>query len=132
MDFRCVKAGEGDFNGCVIKFILLMTIIIIIHLIITELFFFVVHRRHFSSMMTTRVQKMTHALMYAYFNPSCVKAVGGGLQGLMYKLIILIITRTTAKWQSTVQFIMLRGACLQNCSFNVQFSSSFHHHFHLR
>ena len=75
---------------------------------------------------------MTHALMYAYFNPSCVKAVGGGLQGLMYKLIILIITRTTAKWQSTVQFIMLRGACLQNCSFNVPFSSSFHHHFHLR
>ena len=39
LDFRCVKAGEGDFNGCVIKFILLMTIIIIIHLIITELFF---------------------------------------------------------------------------------------------
>ena len=50
--------------------------------------------------MTTRV---THALMYAYFNPSCVKAVGGGLKGLMYKLIILIIiiilmiSRTTAK-----------------------------------
>ena len=97
MDFRCVKAGEGDFNGCVIKFILLMTIIIIIHLIITELFFVAVHRRHFSSVMTTRVQKMTHALMYAYFSPSCVKALGGGLQGLMYKLIILIITRTTAK-----------------------------------
>ena len=55
-----------------------------------------VHRRHFSSVMTTRVQKMTHVLMYVYFNPSCVKAVGGGLQGLMYKLIILIITRTTA------------------------------------
>ena len=89
MDPRCVKAGEGDFNGYVIKFILPMTIIIIIHLIITELFFFFfVHRRHFSSVMTTRVQKMTHALMYAYFNPSCVKAVGGGLQGLMYKLII--------------------------------------------
>jgi len=47
--------------------------------------------------MTTRVQKMTHVLMYAYFNPSCVKAVGGVLQELMYKLIILIITRTTAK-----------------------------------
>ena len=49
--------------------------------------------------MTTRVQKMTDALMYAYFNPSCVKAVGGGggLQGLIHKLIILIITRTTTK-----------------------------------
>ena len=70
--------------------------------------------------MTTRVHEMTHALMYAYFNPSCVKAVGGGLKGLMYKLIILIIiiiiliiSRTTAKSQSTVQFIILRGACLQ-------------------
>ena len=56
-----------------------------------------VHRRHLSSVMTTRVQKMTHALMYVYFNPSCAKEVEGGLQGLMYKLIILIITRTTAK-----------------------------------
>ena len=28
--------------------------------------------------MTTRVQKMTRVLIYAYFNPSCVKAVGGG------------------------------------------------------
>ena len=51
----------------------------------------------FSSVMTTRVQKITHVLIYAYFNPSCVKAVGGGLQELMYKLIILIVTRTTAK-----------------------------------
>ena len=46
--------------------------------------------------MTTRVQKMTHVLIYAYFNPTCVKAVGGGLRELMYKLII-IITTTTAK-----------------------------------
>ena len=56
-----------------------------------------VHRRHFSSLMTTRVQKMTHALMYVYFNPSCARAVEEGLQGLMCKLIILTITRTTAK-----------------------------------
>ena len=47
--------------------------------------------------MTTRVQKMTHLLIYDYFNPSYVKAVGGGLQELMHKPIILIITRTTAK-----------------------------------
>ena len=56
-----------------------------------------VRRRHLSLVMTTRVQKMTHALMYVYFNPSCATAVEGGLQGLMYKLVILIITRTTAK-----------------------------------
>ena len=48
--------------------------------------------------MTTRVQKMTRVLIYAYFNPSCVKAVGGGGGGaegvfrssIMYKFIILI------------------------------------------
>ena len=56
-----------------------------------------VHRRHFNSVMTTRVQKMTHVLMYVYLNPSCAKAVEGGLQGLMDKPIILVITRTTAK-----------------------------------
>ena len=47
--------------------------------------------------MTTRVQKMTHVLIYAYFNLSCVKVVGWGLQELMYKLIILVITRIIAK-----------------------------------
>ena len=47
--------------------------------------------------MTTGVQKMTHALMYLYLNPSCAKAVEGGLQGLKYKLIIIIITRITTK-----------------------------------
>ena len=50
--------------------------------------------------MTTRVQKMTHVLIYAYFNPSCInyKVVGWGrLQELMYKLIILVITRIIAK-----------------------------------
>ena len=47
--------------------------------------------------MTTGVQKMTHALMYLYLNPSCAKAVEGGLQGLKYKLITIIITRITTK-----------------------------------
>ena len=45
--------------------------------------------------MTTRVQKMTHVLIYAYFNPTRGKAVGGGLRELMYKLIIIITTTTT-------------------------------------
>ena len=124
MDPRCVKAGEGDFNRYMHKPILLMTVIIIINLnncyyyyyyyYFTYIYIFFpiktiysnkdnivqdnkVHRRHLSSVMTTRVQKMTHALMYVYFNPSCSKGVEGGLQELTYKLIILIITRTTAK-----------------------------------
>ena len=55
------------------------------------------------------------------------------LQELMCKLIILIITRTTAKWQSTVQF---RSPCCEGlvyntptscfCNFNVQFNASFY------
>ena len=41
---------------------------------------------------------MTHTLMYLHLNPSCAKAVEGGLQGLKYKLIIIIIiTRITTK-----------------------------------
>ena len=92
------------------KLILLMTVIIIIDLNYYYYYYFIyvysnkdnivqdskVHRGHFSSVMNTRVQKMTHSLMYVYFNPSCARAVEGGLQGLMYKPIILIITRTTA------------------------------------
>ena len=115
MDPRCVKAGEGDFNRYMHKPILLMMVVIIINLnncyyyyyYFTYIYIFFpiktiysnkdnivqdnkVHRRHLSLVMTTRVQKMTHALMYVYFNPSCSKGVEGGLQGLTYKLIFIV------------------------------------------
>ena len=71
-----------------------MSLIIIINLKNFSFFFQdnKVHRRHFSSVVTTRVQKMSHALMYLYLNPSCAKAGEVVLQGLMYKLILLMMT----------------------------------------
>ena len=124
LDPICAKAGEGDLNRYMYKLMLLITIIIIIiNLNFSFLFFFnpikttqfnkdnIVHKRHFSSVMTTRVQKMSHALMYLYLNPTCAKAGEWGLQWLMYKRILLIIT-TTTKCQCTVQFIILRGVHL--------------------
>ena len=47
---------------------------------------------------------MSHALMYLYLNPSCAKAGEVGLQGLMYKLILIIITTTSANAQFSSSF----------------------------
>ena len=103
MEPICVKAGEGDLNGYMYKFMLLITIIIIINLkffiylfILFYLFLFFYFLFYF-------------IFIHLFF---CTKVGEGGLQGLMYKLILIIITTTTTKCQCTVQFIILRGACL--------------------
>ena len=75
LDPRCIKAGEGDFNRSVLKFILLMTVIIIINLKYYFFFFFF--------------------LFFLYSNKDNM-VQDNKVQGLMHKLTILIITRTTA------------------------------------